>query len=100
MCSIENVYPKPVVTFLSTNNAVIENDLITVEDTSVKTDTIYAYSSLNKLTFTPKFTDNNKNLTCSVFGYGAENVTLATSYRLNIQGMNFSLKGYNSNLVY
>ena len=86
VCSVDNVYPKPQITFLSTNNAVIDNDLITVEDTSIKTDTIYGYSSLNKLTFTPKYSDNNKNLTCSVFGYGTENVTLTTAYRLNIEG--------------
>jgi hypothetical protein len=76
-----------LITFLSPTNQVIENDLIQVTDTSVKNEVIYAFSSSNKLTYTPKYTDNNKNITCSVFSFGSNNVTIATSYKLNIVGV-------------
>lgn len=91
-CSVNDVYPKPVITFISPSDSVIESDSVTVQDTSDKTDPVYAYSSLNTLNYTPRYTDNNKNITCSVLSVGSSNFTITNSYKLNIEGWYFLIK--------
>jgi len=93
-CILNDVYQKPLISFLSPNNEVINDNLTQVTDSSVRNDVIYAYSSSSILIYTPKYTDNNKNITCSVYSYDSKNVTLATTYKLNIVGVEIITNEY------
>lgn len=88
-CTVKDVYPKPIITFYSPTKQKFDNDLIVVDDISDKSDSIYAYTLVNRLTYTPKYTDHNKNLTCSVFSYSNKNETIDTSFKVNILGNEF-----------
>lgn len=85
-CTVRDVYPKPTITFYSPSQQKVENDLVVIEDVSDKTEAIYSYTLVGKYSYTPKYGDHNKDLNCSVFSFTSSNVTIDSSFKVNIVG--------------
>ena len=83
-CVVNNVYPRPIITFI--DNYVKLQEPIREEEISLRQKTSDTFSIRKTYTFTPKFTDNNKNFSCSVFSHGA-NSTVSKSFTLNVKGL-------------
>ncbi len=86
-CRVNDVYPKPKVTFTHSNR----NDLIDLiqekELSNVKDKEHYLYSISSTLNFVPKYTDNNQDLNCSVSTHTSTNTTLYKTLHLSVLGV-------------
>lgn len=83
-CSVSDVYPAPRVSFVLPNGNTVTK--INTTDLSPANKTVYMYSQISEMTFQPKYTDHNKNLTCSVFSIGSSNMTVEKQLLLNVEG--------------
>lgn len=86
-CRVADVYPKPQVTIAHPGKTDI-HDKITETDESIPDPTSYYYLQSLKSTykFTPTYSDNNANLTCTVLSTGSNNSTVTQSHILKVEG--------------
>ena len=85
-CKVTDVYPKPIVSFLDHDGVLIRDEKsIREENSPLKSNVYEVTSSTKSYSYTPKYTDNNKNVSCSVFSFGS-NATISKSITLNVAG--------------
>jgi len=89
-CRVKEVYPAPYVSFILPNGKTATR--VNKTDQSIKNKTSYYYTEVSELQFVPKYTDHNKNLTCSVFTIGSSNMTVEKSLLLNVDGFQLTEK--------
>ncbi len=83
-CRVNDVYPKPKVTFTHSSRDDL-TDLISEKDYSnIKENQHYLYSIMTSINFTPKYTDNNQDLNCTVSTHTSTNTTLYKSLHLSV----------------
>lgn len=87
-CRVSDVYPKPTIAFMHAKR----NDLtesVEEEDISlgVRENSHYLFSIQSTIVFTPKYTDNNQQLNCSVASHTSTNTTLYKTLHLAVIGV-------------
>lgn len=87
-CRVSNVYPRPriVMTHSARENiqtSVVETDE-TISDDEFNPYRLYTIAATYK--FTPSYSDNKQQITCTVTSQGTTNSTLSNVYTLSIEG--------------
>lgn len=83
---MNDVYPKPTVSFILPGGEKAEQSDVKFTDLSPSNNSYYLYSERSDLEYTPKYSDHNQNLTCSVFSIGSTNLTVEKSLLMNVEG--------------
>ncbi len=89
-CRVKDVYPAPIVSFVLPDGKTVTK--VNKTDQSIKNKTIYYYTEMSEMHLVPKYTDHNKNLTCSVFTIGSSNLTVDKTLLLNVDGFQLTEK--------
>ena len=85
-CRVNDIYPKPKVAFTHSSRDDL-SELVTEKDNSnIKQNDFYLYSLVSTINFTPKYTDNNQFLNCSVTSHTSTNTTIFKSLPLQVLG--------------
>ena len=86
---MNDVYPKPKVTFIAPNRedvskSIEEKDIS--KEAAVDVNVINLYAVQSTLQFTPEYNDNGQFLNCSVTSHSATNASLFKSMRIQVEG--------------
>ena len=90
-CRVKDVYPSATVSFILPDGKKVTK-VNKTDQSPLKNKSIYYYTELSEMQLTPKYTDHNKNLTCTVFSIGTENKTVEKTFILNVHGFQLTDK--------
>lgn len=89
-CRVKEVYPSASVSFILPDNNKVTK--VNKTDQSIKNKTVYYFTETSAMNYAPKYSDHNKNMTCSVFTIGSSNLTVDKTLLLNVEGFSLTEK--------
>lgn len=84
VCNVNDVYPKPKVTFHHSSNTQLDSKHISEKSQPIEK-TRYHFSVTSTYSFLPSYADNNKNLYCDV--KMGSNKTLTKQIKIHVTGV-------------
>ena len=86
-CRVSDIYPKPKVTFSHSSRDDFADQIAEKDISNTKQNELYLYSFMHTVNFTPKYTDNNQLLNCSVASPIPSSPTITKSLQLAVYGV-------------
>lgn len=85
-CRVNEVYPKPTVSFALPDGNKVNKKQVKSTDLSPQKKGYFTYTELAETRYSPKFSDHNKNLSCEVFTIGSTNLTINKNVLISVEG--------------